>query len=73
VTFALIEGHPPTSESCYKKRFAARVDMSDEPTPGKDHNITAEDAVRLKHSIGKSITWGKSNLNALEIEQLTDR
>jgi hypothetical protein len=45
--------------------------MSNEPTPDKEHSITAEDAVRLKHSLGKSITWGSSNLNALEIEQLT--
>jgi hypothetical protein len=45
--------------------------MSDEATPNKEHAITAEDAVRLKHSLGKSITWGKSDLNALEVERLT--
>lgn len=39
--------------------------------PDKSDNMTAEDLIRLKHSLGKSITWGKSGLNALEVEELT--
>lgn len=35
------------------------------------HAATPSDLVRLKHQLGKSITWGKSNLNALQIEELT--
>jgi len=43
--------------------------MTDE---SKDpHLISVPDAIRLKHSLNQSITWGNSNLNALQIEEFT--
>lgn len=35
------------------------------------HLISVPDAIRLKHSLNQSITWGKSALNALQVEELT--
>src|SRR5712691_8626384 len=45
--------------------------MPDEPASDKGHSISVPDAIRLKYELGKSITWGNSNLNALDVEQLT--
>jgi hypothetical protein len=46
--------------------------MADEPHEGHEGQpISPSDLIRLKHQVGKSITWGKSDLNALEIEKLT--
>jgi hypothetical protein len=43
--------------------------MADET---KDPNtMTVAEAYRVKHQLGQSITWGNSNLNALQIEELT--
>jgi hypothetical protein len=44
--------------------------MADKP-PENAQYISVQDAVRLKHELGKSITWGNSNLNALGVQQLT--
>ncbi len=44
--------------------------MADTPPEGAQY-MSVQDAIRLKHELGKSITWGKSNLNALEVEELT--
>lgn len=44
--------------------------MTDNPPEGAQY-ISVQEAIRLKHELGKSITWGNSNLNALEVEQLT--
>src|SRR5690348_16798537 len=33
--------------------------------------MSVQDAIRLKDSLNHSITWGNSNFNALEIENLT--
>lgn len=47
--------------------------MADEPHEGHEGQpISLSDLIRLKHQLGKSITWGKSDLNALEIEKLTE-
>jgi hypothetical protein len=47
--------------------------MADEPHEGREGQpISPSDLFRLKHQVGKSITWGKSDLNALEIEKLTE-
>ena len=47
--------------------------MADEPHEGHEGQpISPSDLIRLKHQLGKSITWGKSDLNALEIEKLTE-
>jgi hypothetical protein len=43
--------------------------MPDEPEESKLSSIP--DAIRLKHSINQGITWGNSNLNALQVENLT--
>lgn len=49
--------------------------MPDQPSESSDatsqDSITVADAIRLKHSLNTSIQWGNSNLNALEVEQLT--
>jgi hypothetical protein len=44
--------------------------MADDPQ--QDPNfISVQNAIRLKHSLNQSLTWGNSNLNALEVENLT--
>jgi hypothetical protein len=45
--------------------------MPDEQASNKGPSISIPEAIRLKHELGKSITWGNSNLNALEVEQLS--
>ena len=43
--------------------------MSDET---KDPNtMTVAEAYRMQHQLGQSITWGNSNLNALQVKKLT--
>ena len=44
--------------------------MPDEALPEND-SMSVQDAIRLKHSLGQSTTWGTSNLNALQVEDLT--
>lgn len=39
--------------------------------PEDSHPIGVTDAIRLKNSINQFITWGNSNLNALQVEELT--
>jgi hypothetical protein len=35
------------------------------------NTMTIAEAIRLKHELGQSITWGNSGLNALQIEEMT--
>jgi hypothetical protein len=44
-------------------------EVSDETNNG--NTMTVAEAYRLKHKLGQSITWGNSNLNALQVEELT--
>jgi hypothetical protein len=48
--------------------------MPDKPSEQKnedaENSITVADAIRLKHSLNSSITWGNSDLNALELERI---
>ena len=47
--------------------------MAEEPPKGQqDQPVSLSDLIRIKHQLGKSITWGKSDLNALEVEKLTE-
>ena len=42
------------------------------PDESKDpHLISVPDATRLKHTVNQSITFGRSNLNAVQVEELT--
>ena len=45
--------------------------MPDENEKPEGQSVSPSDLVRLKHQLGKNITWGKSSLNALQIEELT--
>jgi len=59
------------ARECYIPRLQEPTMREERTQSAPPETMSVADAIRLKHALGRSITWGNSKLNAMEVAHLT--